>query len=84
MAYNIEPRKVVGVVTEANRALEGKGFNHGEVVIGLTELLGRIVVDAAKTEIQARELIKVIHSHLDTTVKIGSQATNKGIIRPTY
>jgi hypothetical protein len=84
MAYKIEPRKVAGVMTEANRALEGKGFNHGEVVIGLTELLGRIIVDAASNEIQTRELIKVVHDHLESTIKIGSQATHKNIITPTY
>jgi hypothetical protein len=80
MAYSIEPRKVAGVVIEANQALQGKNFNHGEVVVGLTELLGRIIVDAAKTNVQMQELVKVVHSQLAKTIEIGSRATDKNII----
>jgi hypothetical protein len=80
MAYNIEPRKVAGVILEANQAINGKGFNHGEVIIGLSELLGRIVVECAKNRIQTQEMVKVIESHLAKTIEIGSQATQKSLI----
>lgn len=80
MAYKIEPRKVAGVIIEANQALNGKGFNHGEVIIGLSELLGRIVVEASKTSIQTQEMVKIIESHLAKTIEIGSQATQKSLI----
>jgi hypothetical protein len=80
MAYNIEPRKVAGVILEANQALNGKGFNHGEVIVGLSELLGRIVVEVSKNSIQTKEMVKVIESHLAKTIEIGSQATQKSLI----
>jgi hypothetical protein len=80
MAYKIEPRKVAGVVIEANQAISGKGFNHGEVVIGLSELIGRIIVDASATPIQAQELVKIVESHLALTLKRGAEASEKSII----
>lgn len=80
MAYKIEPRKVAGVVVEANQAISGKGFNHGEVVIGLSELIGRIIVDASATSIQAQELVKIVESHLALTLKRGAEASEKSII----
>jgi hypothetical protein len=81
MAYSIEPRKVAGVIIETNQALEGKGFNHGEVVVGLSELLGRIIVDAAQNNIQMQELVKVVNSHIAKTIEIGSHARDKNIIK---
>jgi hypothetical protein len=80
MAYQIEPRKVAGVVIEANQALNGKGFNHGEVILGLSELLGRIIVEASDTTIHTQELVKVVETHLAKTIQIGSQATEKSLI----
>jgi hypothetical protein len=80
MSYQIEPRKVAGVIIEANQALNGKGFNHGEVVLGLSELIGRIIVEAADNSIQAQELVKVVETHLAKTIQIGSQAMEKSLI----
>lgn len=80
MAYQIEPRKVAGVVIEANQAITGKGFNHGEVILGLGELIGRVIVEVSESEIQAQELVKVVQTHIDQTIKIGSQATEKSLI----
>lgn len=80
MSYEIEPRKVAGVVIEANQALNGKGFNHGEVILGLSELIGRIIVEVADNTIQTQELVKVVETHLAKTIQIGSQATEKSLI----
>jgi hypothetical protein len=80
MTYQVEPRKVAGVVIEVNEAINGKGFNHGEVVLGLSELLGRIVVEVSDNAIQAQELVKVIEAHLANTIKIGSEAREKSLI----
>ena len=77
MTYKIEPRKVAGVVREASFALEGKGFNHGEVLIGLSELVGRVIVDAGKHKIQMDELKEVVVNHLEHTIVIGASATGK-------
>lgn len=80
MSYQIDQRKVAGVVVEANLALSGKEFNHGEIIIGLAELLARIIVDAADTNIQAKELVSVAMAHMDKTITIGAHATGKSII----
>jgi hypothetical protein len=80
MAYQIAPQKVAGVVVEANQAISNKGFNHGEVVIGLAELIGRIIVEATSTPIQAQELVNVVESHLALTLKRGAEASEKSII----
>lgn len=80
MAYQIDQAKVVGVVIEANGALTDKGFNHGEIIIGLAELIGRVIVEAADTNIQAKELVKVVMSHMDRTITIGAHASGKSII----
>lgn len=80
MAYNIDPRRVAGVVIESNKALQGNGFNHGEVVLGLSELIGRVIVEAAKTKIQADELVQVAIQHLQKTIEIGAESREKRIL----
>lgn len=80
MSYQIDPRKVAGVVVEANNALQGKPFNHGEVIVGVAELLGRVIVEAGRHHIQHDELKKVAFDHIDRTVRIGAFATEKSNI----
>lgn len=80
MAYQIDQRKVVGVVLEAHAALVDKSFNHGEVVIGLAELIGRTIVEVAESSIQSAELMKVAMEHIERTIRIGAEATEKRII----
>lgn len=80
MAYEIQQTKVTGAAIEANRALQGKGFNHGEVILGLSELIGRIIVDAVDNHIQAKELFQVAADHIQKTILVGSQAQQKSII----
>jgi len=80
MAYQIEPRRVAGVISEANEALNGKGFNHGEVVLGLAELIGRVIVEVSENSIQTQELVKVVETHLAKTIQIGSQNQEKSLI----
>lgn len=80
MSYAIDPRKVAGVVKEANAAIESKGFNQGEVLVGLTELLGRVIVETGQHHIQMDEMKQVVHDHLDRTVRIGAHATGKSQI----
>ena len=80
MSYQIDQRKVAGVVLEANGALNDKGFNHGEVILGLAELIGRVIVEAADTPVQAGELVKVVLAHMELTIRIGAEVTEKRII----
>lgn len=76
----IESRKVAGVVIEAGRILADKGFNRAEILIGLSELIGRVIVDTAETNIQAEELLEVCSQHLRKTIDIGIKATNTSVI----
>lgn len=80
MAYEIDQRKVVGVVIETHAALVDKGFNHGEVVLGLAELIGRTIVEVAESSIQSAELMRVAMEHIEKTIRIGAEATEKRII----
>ena len=80
MSYQIDQRKVAGVVIETNQALSDKDFNHGEVILGLAELIGRIIVDAADSSIQAKELVQVAAAHMSKTIQIGAEAQDKRII----
>jgi hypothetical protein len=75
MNAQIEARKVAGVVIEASRILADKGFNRGEIILGLSELLGRMIVDTAQDTIQAEELLKIVGNHISKTIDIGVQAT---------
>jgi len=77
MSYEIDQRKVVGVVLEANGALGDKGFNHGEIILGLSELIGRVIVEASDTSVQAGELMKVAITHMEKTIRVGAEATGK-------
>jgi len=80
MSYQIDQRKVAGVVIETNQALSGKDFNHGEVILGLAELIGRIIVEACENGVQAKELAQVAANHIGMTIKVGAEAQDKRII----
>ncbi len=80
MSYAIEARKVAGVVKETNFAISGKGFNHGEIILGLAELIARVIVESGRNSIQMDEMKAAVVSHLDRTISIGSHATGKSVI----
>jgi hypothetical protein len=80
MATVLDPRKIAGVVVEASRILADKSFNRGEILIGLSEMIGRIIVDVAENSIQADELYTLCQQHMSRTIHIGSQASEKQII----
>ncbi len=46
MNVQLEQRKIAGVVIEVSQILADKGFNRGEIIIGLSELIGRLIVDS--------------------------------------
>lgn len=78
----IEARKVAGVVLECNRVLKGQGFNAGEVLVGLSELIGRVIVETAQGPTQTETLKELVAKHVDDTVRIGMEAQGKRIITP--
>lgn len=77
MSYQIDPRKVAGVVAECNNIIKAQGFNHGEVLVGLSELIGRIIVDASKHHMHADQMYQTVQKHIIETIKIGGEATGK-------
>jgi hypothetical protein len=75
----IDERKVIGVVKSALSLVADKGFARTEIIIGLAETLGRIIVESSENSLQAEELAKIAHNHTDITIQIGLRATNKTI-----
>lgn len=73
----IEPHKVMGVILETNRALKGQGFNQGEVMVGLAELIGRVIVEQSHGPSQTEEFKRVVKQHIDDTIQIGLSAQGK-------
>jgi hypothetical protein len=82
MNVQIEQRKVAGVVIEASRVLADKGFNRGEILLGLSELIGRLIVDSVENTLQAEELTGIVGQHIAKTIEIGVQATQTRIVTP--
>ncbi len=76
MSYDISPRRVSGVINECQFALSNKGFNHGEVIVGLAELIGRTIVQSADTPIKGADAAKAVIDHLNRTLHAGF--TSKG------
>lgn len=76
MSYDINPRRVSGVINECQFALTNKNFNHGEVIIGLAELIGRCIVQSAETPIKGADAAQVVIEHLNRTLHAGF--TSKG------
>ena len=73
MEIKITQRNVMAVIIEVDKMLKEKKFpfNTVEVMLGLQELVGRIIVDMAPTQITADQLIEHSKSHLVDTVRIG-------------
>jgi hypothetical protein len=80
MSYEIDQRKIAGVVTEAARAIEGGHFNHGEVIVGLSELIGRVIVDVATNHIQMKQMVDIVTDHMNRTIVVGNEAKGKSLI----
>lgn len=78
--YNIDKDKIRGVVIEVSRALDGKGFNAGEMMVGLSEMLGRIIVETASSHVQMKEMVDICAGHLDRTIIAGNEAKGKSLI----
>jgi hypothetical protein len=76
MQHTIKPRHVMGVIVEVDKMLKQANlpFNTLEVMLGLQELVGRLIVDMSNTSVTAQELIEHSKKHLDRTVQIGMDA----------
>lgn len=78
MSYEINPNRVKGVVSECDRAIGNGIFNTGEILIGLTELLGRVIVKACDTPISMGQAAEIVSEHLTKTLYRGAVAKGFG------
>jgi hypothetical protein len=82
MQHTITPRHVMAVIIEVDKMLKQGNFpfNTVEVMLGLQELVGRIIVDMATTKTSADELVVHAKRHLDNTIRIGMQAKGQSAL----
>lgn len=78
MSYDISPNRVKGVVTECEKIVGSGIFNTGEVMIGLTELLGRVIVKSCDTPISMGQAAEIVSKHLTQTLYHGAIAKGFG------
>lgn len=75
--FNVNPGNVKWVVAKVSNALQqGEQFTFGEVLLGLTEVLGRMIVEVAETPVAGLQSVEVMNNHLKNT--IGAGFTAKG------
>jgi hypothetical protein len=74
MQQQIDPRKVAGVVATVLPLVGSGDFTYADIIIGLGEVLGRLIVNSAGNAIHAQQLIEVVEKHMVNTVKIGFAA----------
>lgn len=72
--YDVVPGNVAWAAQKVVQALDGGNFNHGEVILGVAEALGRIVVNIAETPVQGGQCLQVIVNHLNETMQAGFTA----------
>jgi hypothetical protein len=78
MSYEINPAKVAGVVKECDLVVGNGVFNPGEIIVGLTELLGRVIVKTCDTPISMGQAAEVVANHLQKTLYHGAVAKGFG------
>lgn len=80
MSYEVNPGNVEWVCNRVVQSLDGGQFNHGEVILGLAQAVGRIVVSMAPTPVQGVQCAEVIGKHLSATIHAGyaSKGYNMG------
>lgn len=74
MSYEISPNRVKGVMTECDKLIGTGIFNTGEIILGLTELLGRVIVKSCNTPISMGQAKDIVMQHLNSTLHQGALA----------
>lgn len=77
--FHIEQRKLTGVADVTARALYNQGFNSLEIMLGLGEFIGKLVVMEGSTPVQMMELLTVINERMVSSTRMGAEA--KGFSR---
>ncbi len=83
MLHDVNQRKVEAACQDTLRQLGNGGLNHGEVLLALSESIGRMIVHSCKTPIQMQEMANIVGQHIARTLDAGAQAkgfrgTNEG------
>jgi len=81
VAYEIDKRRVDQICTATMREFGQGNFNHGEILVGLAEAIGRITVDVCTNLIQMGECVDIVNDHLRRTIAAGAKA--KGYVMDT-
>jgi len=74
MAYEVTPGNVTWVCENVLKSINDGQFNHGEVILGMAEALGRVVISSAKTPVQGASALQACIDHLRTTLAAGYSA----------
>ena len=74
-------RQAIDQIVRQMAAMTGQGqYNLSDVLLGVTEYLGRIIVDAADTPVSGVQMAQVMEEHLKSTLLAGyaSKGYNMG------
>lgn len=71
MSYEVTPGNVTWVCENVLKSIHDGQFNHGEVMLGIAEALGRVIMNAAETPVQGMSAVEVVSAHLRTTMRAG-------------
>jgi len=74
MAYEVTPGNVTWVCENVLKSVNDGQFNNGEVILGVVEALGRIVIASANTPVQGASALQACIDHLRTTLSAGYAA----------
>lgn len=81
MAYEVTPGNVTWVCENVLKSIRDGQFNHGEVILGVAEALGRIIITSAGTPIQGASAMQVVVDHLNASLAAGYTARGYDMTR---
>lgn len=74
MQFDINEGNVQWVVRRLNEAMGNGQFTSAEVILGVAEFAGRIVVAMADTPVQGMQALQVLAGHMQECAKAGYSA----------
>lgn len=76
--FDINDGNVTWIVKRLNDAMGNGQFSAAEVMLGVAEFAGRIVVAMADTPVQGFQCAQIMTNHIGETVKAGYAAKGYG------
>ena len=71
MRHDVNPGNVTWVVKRLNEAMGNGQFSSAEVILGVAEFAGRIIVAMADTPVQGMQALNLLAGHMQETAKAG-------------